>query len=87
MPLRLHPDVAHTATDDGAVLLDQNTGRYWQLNATGSGILDAVLGGRAVDQVVADLAARHAVEPDRVRRDVTGLLDRLRTAGLVQGAS
>lgn len=87
MPLRLHPDVAHTDTDDGAVLLHQHTGQYWQLNATGAGILTAVLDGRDVDHIATELADRHAIEPDRARRDVTGLLDRLRAAGLVESAS
>jgi hypothetical protein len=32
MPLRLRPDIATADTDDGLVLLDERTGRYWQLN-------------------------------------------------------
>lgn len=33
MPLRLRPDIATANTDDGLILLDERTGRYWQLSA------------------------------------------------------
>ncbi|USA02001.1 hypothetical protein NCG97_17145 [Streptomyces lydicamycinicus] len=34
-----------TDTDDGTVLLNERTGRYWQLNATGGQVLRQLLDG------------------------------------------
>lgn len=39
MLLRLRPDVSVTSTAAGIVLLDERSGRYWQLNRSGSVVL------------------------------------------------
>ncbi|QUH00860.1 lasso peptide biosynthesis PqqD family chaperone [Saccharopolyspora erythraea] len=83
MPLRLHPDVVTADSDDGTVLLHQRTGRYWQLNGTGSHVLRQLLDGRSPEQVAADLAGRHRVDLHRTSRDVTAVVDHLRASGLV----
>ncbi|MFI2611234.1 lasso peptide biosynthesis PqqD family chaperone [Kitasatospora sp. NPDC018619] len=85
MPARLRPDVTLTPTDDGAVLLDERSGRYYQLNRTGLLVLRALLEGRTAEEAAAGLAARHPVTADRARSDVERLHRSLRTAGLVAG--
>ena len=83
MSLRLDPDVVSADTDDGTVLLHQRTGRYWQLNATGTDVLHHLLDGRQPDQIAADLAARYQVDLEQAERDVHAVIEHLRTAGLV----
>jgi hypothetical protein len=83
MPLRLRPDIATTNTDDGLVLLDEHTGRYWQLNPTGAHVLHALLEGHHPDHIAADLAARYHIEVHQAQHDVTTLTDHLHTAKLV----
>ncbi|MFD5702586.1 lasso peptide biosynthesis PqqD family chaperone [Streptomyces lasiicapitis] len=81
--LTLHPDVSLAETDDGAVLLHQRTGRYWQLNPTGVLVLKQLLDGRTHDQAAEELTARHRAAPDAAHRDVSRLVDELRTARIL----
>lgn len=83
MTLRLRTDVSTTDTDDGAVLLDERAGRYWQLNPTGAVVLRLLLEGAAPHQVAQILADRHTVSTEQAAADVAALLRHLRTAGLV----
>lgn len=83
MPLRLRPDIATTDTDDGLVLLDERTGRYWQLNPTGADVLHALLEGHDPDHIAHDLATRHRIDIHQAQRDVTALTEGLHTAKLV----
>lgn len=46
MSLSLADGVSIAETDDGAVLLDERTGRYWRLNGSGARLLQALLAGR-----------------------------------------
>ncbi|MFF2618040.1 lasso peptide biosynthesis PqqD family chaperone [Kitasatospora sp. NPDC058046] len=85
MPAQLRPDVTLTPTDDGAVLLDERSGRYYQLNRTALLVLRSLLDGRTAEETAADLSARHPVTADRARADVDRLHETLRTAGLVTG--
>ncbi|GAO06915.1 hypothetical protein TPA0598_02_01530 [Streptomyces lydicamycinicus] len=83
MPVRLHPDVVSTDTDDGTVLLNERTGRYWQLNATGGQVLRQLLDGHEAPRIAAEVAARHRIALHRAERDVTAVIEQLRTAQLV----
>ncbi|MGP4110156.1 lasso peptide biosynthesis PqqD family chaperone [Streptomyces sp. 4N509B] len=55
MTLALGPDVVTTDVDDGLVLLDQRSGRYWQLNRTGAVALRRLLDGASLDEVAVAL--------------------------------
>ncbi|MFE6054109.1 lasso peptide biosynthesis PqqD family chaperone [Kitasatospora sp. NPDC056446] len=85
MSVELGPDVTLTPTGSGAVVLDERTGRYFQLNRTGLHILRSLLDGRTAEEVAADLSDRYPVTTARARADVDTLRDSLRTAGLVTG--
>jgi hypothetical protein len=84
MTLRLHPDVRATDTDDGTVLLQLRTGRYWQLNNTGAHVLHELLAGHPPGEVADDLAVRYHIEPELAQRDVAALIEHLQTATLVE---
>ncbi|MBL1081079.1 lasso peptide biosynthesis PqqD family chaperone [Streptomyces actinomycinicus] len=83
MTLTLRPDVTATATGDSLVLLDQRSGRYWQLNATGALVLCALLNGSTPEQVGQDLSHHYPVSAEQATVDVTALVQQLSTAHLV----
>jgi hypothetical protein len=83
MTLRLRTDVSATSTDDGAVLLDERAGRYWQLNSTGALVLRLLLDGVAPHHIAETLADRHTLSTEQTATDVAALLQHLPTAGLV----
>lgn len=84
MSLRLAEHVLLTDTEDGGVLLDGRTGRYWQLNGTGQMTLRALLDGNDIHDAVDRLVdAHHHVTPLQAATDVKALIQQLRTAGLV----
>jgi hypothetical protein len=84
MTFALNPDVSISEAEDGMVLLDQRSGRYWQLNVTGARIVRLLLDGRTTGDVVDELRAKHPDGGDQVATDVAGLLDHLRRAELVR---
>ncbi|MFF1692219.1 lasso peptide biosynthesis PqqD family chaperone [Streptomyces sp. NPDC058257] len=87
MRLTLDPDVAVAETDDGAVLLHQLTGRYWQLNRTGADVLRLLLDGCGSEEVAGRLALRHAIDPGDAHRDVVRVTDELTAAQLLRTTS
>ncbi|MGY0459573.1 lasso peptide biosynthesis PqqD family chaperone [Kitasatospora sp. cg17-2] len=80
---RLRADVTRTTTDTGTVLLDERTGRYFQLNATGATVLDALLNGATPDEITDALAAAQPVSRENAAEDVTHLIAQLSRTGLV----
>jgi hypothetical protein len=81
--MRLREAVSLVATDDGAVLLDQDAGRYWQINPTGYLVLSTLLGEGDRNDAVEALVCRFGVSEERARDDVSGLVARLTAARLV----
>ncbi|WP_367123316.1 lasso peptide biosynthesis PqqD family chaperone [Streptomyces phytohabitans] len=86
MPLSLRPDVSLAETEDGTVLLQLRTGRYWQLNGTGTYVLRLLTQGYEPARVAAELAARHGIDGARALRDVEDVVARLRAASLLEPA-
>ncbi|GAA1247065.1 hypothetical protein GCM10009609_08270 [Pseudonocardia aurantiaca] len=78
--MRLRTEVVAVDTEDARVLLDERTGRYFQMNRSGALILDAVLADEDAAQRLTEV---YAVGPERAAADVADLLERLRAAGLV----
>jgi ribosomal protein L18 len=83
MALHLRTDVCTAETDYGTVLLDERSGDYWQLNATGALVVQTLLAGGTQAEAVAALVDRFEVDESQAGDDVTALLDGLRSAGLV----
>ncbi|KUJ66893.1 hypothetical protein ACZ90_31085 [Streptomyces albus subsp. albus] len=82
----LRDHIALTETAGGAVLLNQRTGQYWQLNATATLIARTFQRGATADEVAAALAARHPAAADRAAADVTAFLAALTDAGALTPA-
>jgi hypothetical protein len=83
VPLRLRPDIATTDTNDGLVLLDERTGRYWQLNLTGAHVLHALLAEHDPDHIAQELVTQYRIDLQQAKRDVAALTEQLHAAKLV----
>jgi len=84
MTLKLRDGVSMAETEYGIALLDEDAGRYWNLNPTGALVLCKLLDGGTAIQAVEKLAEEFAVDRDTAGRDVEELIDDLRSAGLVE---
>jgi hypothetical protein len=80
--VRLRPDVAVAVTDDGAVLLDQATGTYWQVNRTGEVIVSALLGGLSDAEITTELVRRFGLGETEANQTVARFGDELAVLGL-----
>jgi hypothetical protein len=65
------------------VLLQETTGRYWMLNGTGAAVIQLLVEGKPVPDIVEELSARFGQDPERVTVDVRALLEQLGKARLV----
>jgi Coenzyme PQQ synthesis protein D (PqqD) len=84
MTLKLRDGVSTADTDYGTVLLDEDSGQYWNLNPTAALALRSLLDGGTIDQTVQELTEQYAVDADSAGRDVQELVEGLRSAGLVE---
>ena len=82
--LKLRDGVSTADTEYGVVLLDENSGDYWNLNPTGALVLRTLLDGGSTAEAVHHLTEQYAVDPQSARQDVDDLLGGLRSAGLVR---
>ncbi|MBO1416829.1 lasso peptide biosynthesis PqqD family chaperone [Streptomyces sp. FH025] len=74
MAFRLHRHVSTVVTDSGMVLLDERTGGYFELNATGAATLTALLDGASPEEATRRLTADTQAPPDQVATDVAAFL-------------
>jgi PqqD family protein of HPr-rel-A system len=82
--LAANRNAAFAVLDDGAVLLNAETGRYFGLDEVATHIWSRLVEGANEPQLVDSLVATYDVEPGRARADVTAFLERLNRLGLLQ---
>lgn len=79
------PDrVVSEVLDDGAVLLNLDSGIYFTLNATGTRMWQLLGEHGAVAPVHAALQSEFDVEPEQLARDLDGLVEQLVAKGLLE---
>ena len=84
MTLKLRDGVSTANTDYGVMLLDEDSGQYWNLNPTAAVVLRTLLDGGSPQQAVQELASRYSVDAGAASRDVQDLVAELHSAGLVR---
>jgi hypothetical protein len=84
MALNLRPGVFDAETEYGIVLLDGDSGEYYDLNGTGALVLRTLLAGGTTGQAAQALTEEYGVSHDDATRDVRELLADLRSARLVE---
>ena len=77
------PDAACAPVEDGAVVLNMRTKRYYSLNETGAMIWRLLEDEMAVVDVVARVVERYDVDEVEARRAVAVLLDELAVEALI----
>ncbi|MBN3932578.1 lasso peptide biosynthesis PqqD family chaperone [Streptomyces verrucosisporus] len=81
--MKLRQGVAMTTTEYGAVLLDERSGSYWQLNECGAIVVDALAQGRGREAAVERLLEEYDVGRAEAEADVAELTGRLVEAELL----
>ncbi len=84
-PLRLRDGVVAQILENEMLLLDTVGGQYFDLNPSGTVMLDCLLKGGSRLATLALVMERFAVERDRAEADLDALVGALRRAGLVDG--
>jgi len=74
MTVRLKTDISICPTDHSAVVLNERTGQYWQLNETGANILGALLNGAAAEATADRIASVRPVTRERALAAVATLV-------------
>lgn len=82
--MRLNSNFTASETEYGKVLLDENKGMYFQLNATGALILDLLLSGHEEAFIAQQLADEFEVSLELAKADITELRLNLISKGVVE---
>jgi 5'(3')-deoxyribonucleotidase len=85
MTLKLRPGVFEAETEYGIVLLDGDSGKYYDLNESGALVLRTLLSGQTAEQAAQTLTEEYAVSLVEATQDVEDLLAHLRSARMVEG--
>ncbi len=78
------PDVLVRELDGESVILDLKTERYFGLDDVGTRMLTVLAASESIQAGYHRLLEEYEVEPEPLRADITGLVDRLMEQGLVQ---
>jgi Coenzyme PQQ synthesis protein D (PqqD) len=82
--MELRDGVSTADTDYGIMLLDEDSGQYWNLNPTAAVVLRTLLDGGSPQQAVQELTSQYSVDAGTASRDVQDLVGELHSAGLVR---
>ena len=80
---RVDPHARFRVMDDEGIFVLQEAGEVLVVNPVGAFIVQQLQIDRSLDQVVAAMTERYAVDDDRARSDATSLLDALLAAGAI----
>jgi hypothetical protein len=83
MMLRLRDGVFLAETEYGLALLDEDSGRYWNLNPSGVLVLRTLLEGGTPGRAAEELTSQYDVDIESAGRDVQDLVGELESANLV----
>ncbi len=88
MLVRPSDDVVFTEFDGGdGILVDLNTKKYFQMNATATVIWQGLNKGRTSEEIVRNIVDKYDVMPDQAARSVQRLIGTLRDLNLVHSVS
>ncbi|AZQ69863.1 MULTISPECIES: lasso peptide biosynthesis PqqD family chaperone [Streptomyces] len=79
----LRQDISAATVEDGMVLLDERSGRYYQLNGSGALVLRILIEGGGEKEAADALTEHYDVPRDRALADIGRIVRRLCGAGLM----
>ena len=77
-------DVLASEVEDELVLLNQETGKYFSLDATGTRMWELIVQNGQLEQVKQAMLAEYDVEPEQLEQDLLKLVDKLVANALLQ---
>lgn len=80
---RVDPHARFRVMDDEGIFVLQGAGEVLVVNEIGAFIVEQLKSERSLDEVVAKMTERYAVDADRARSDAGSLLDELLRAGAI----
>lgn len=83
----LSPDAAHAVLDDGAVVLNLRTKRYYALNETGSVIWSLLESGMPLSEIAEQLVTEYAIGIEEAEAALGRLMGALAREGLVSASA
>ena len=86
MEYRIAPDVLVAKLHGEAVLLDVRSKNYFQLNATGAAIWNALEQGRSGSELVDELTQRYEAPREQIEAEAKRLLEAMAERGLIVAA-
>jgi len=84
MTVRMKTDIHFRPIEHSAVILNERTGQYWQLNETAAYILQAVLTDTTKAEIADQIITARPVNRERALADIHSLLDELTRADLIE---
>jgi Coenzyme PQQ synthesis protein D (PqqD) len=69
--------------DSELVVLDLKAGEYFGLSEVAADAFERIAGGKATNEVMADLLTMYDVEPSRLEHDIHALVESLLSSGLL----
>jgi coenzyme PQQ synthesis protein D (PqqD) len=81
---RVPDGVLQASLEDGLVLLNERTGQYHHLNATGVRIVSLLEGGASLDAIVDAIGSETGEPVARVGADVSAFVSALAERGLLE---
>ena len=85
--MTVSPDVRWSRTDDGGLLLDIKTSKYYSLNSVGATIWEGVRAGRTAEEISRDISRKFEAPLDTVQRDTAAFLTDLLAEGILHRAT
>jgi len=79
----IRPAVRAVTSEDGAILLDVESGKYFALNAVGARVWCGIGNGRSAEEVLEELEATFDAPRERIRTDVARILAQLEADQLI----
>ncbi|MDT0453176.1 lasso peptide biosynthesis PqqD family chaperone [Streptomyces hesseae] len=81
--LNLRQDVSVAVVEDGMVLLDGRSGRYYQVNDSGALVLGVLIEGGGEEEAADALTERYGVARGQALADIDKIVRRLCSTGLM----
>lgn len=81
--LKQNPDIVFTVVDKEAILLEQNTGKYYSLNPVGTRIWNLLTEYGQLSEVYDQLLAEFDVEETQLKKDLEHLVTQFIENGLL----
>lgn len=74
----------YISREAGAILLDYETSKYYEINETGTAIIRLIQKGKTVDGMVEDICNEYEVSQEEALNDINEFLEKLKKYTLLE---